>query len=473
MLRRTFMAGLAGGGLFGRAVAAAKTNFVLILADDFGWRDLACYGNQDFATPNIDRLASQGARFTNAYAACPVCSPTRASIMTGRYPVRTGVTDWITGRPSHEKGPITTPRTATELKLAETTIAERLKPAGYRSASIGKWHLGGEGFWPTDQGFDVNIGGNNSGSPPRSPKPYFGPFELPNLKAGPGEFLTEKLTHAATEFIEQNRANPFLVYLPHYTVHIPLGAREEAIAGHKDKAQGRYNPVYAAMVESLDESVGQVLAAIDRAGVADRTMVMFFSDNGGLRYEGKSQQPVTSNAPLRAGKGHLYEGGIREPLIVRYPGVVKPGAVIDTPVSSVDFFPSMCDLAGVRPGDVDGVSLMPLLRGAALKPRPLFWHYPHYSNQGGEPGSAIREGDWKLIEFHKDGRRELFNLREDISETRNLVEKEPAVAKRLAARLGEWRKRSGAIMPQKNPNADPAWLGWGLTGEEKPTVAVR
>ncbi len=472
MLRRTFLAGLAGGALSARALAARKTNFVFILADDLGGHDIACYGNSNVATPNLDRLAAQGAKFTNAYAACPVCSPTRASILTGRYPVRIGVTDWIPGRASHEQGPITTPRTATELKLADTTFAERLKPAGYRSASIGKWHLGGEGFSPVAQGFDENVGGNHTGSPPRSPSPYFGPFELPNLTAKPGEFLTEKLTQAAVTFIEKNKANPFVLYLPHYTVHIPLGAREAAVARHKEKAQGRYNPVYAAMIESLDESVGEVLKAIDRAGIADHTMVMFFSDNGGLRYEGKSQQLVTNNSPLRAGKGHLYEGGIREPLLVRYPGVVKPGSVIDTPVSSVDIFPTMCDAAGIAPGDVDGVSLLPLLRGGSLISRPLFWHYPHYSNQGGEPGSAIREGDWKLIEFHKDGRRELFNLRADISETRNLVNKEPAMVTRLAGLLDQWRKKSGAIMPTKNPNADPAWPGWDLKGAELPTAPV-
>jgi arylsulfatase A len=473
MLRRSFLAGLAGSALSSWAATREKPNFVFILADDFGWKDLACYGNPYFATPNIDRLASQGARFTNAYAACPVCSPTRASILTGKYPVRTGVTDWIPGRTSDEKGPIVTPRTAMELKLAETTIAERLKPAGYRSASIGKWHLGGPGYWPTDQGFDVNIGGNESGSPPNSAKPYFGPFELPNLKVEPGEFLTEKLTQAAVNFIDQNKANPFVLYLPHYTVHLPLGARDADIERHKQKSANRYNPVYAAMVESLDEGVGQVLAAIDRTGIADSTMVMFFSDNGGLRYEGKSKFPVTDNSPLRAGKGHLYEGGIREPLIVRYPGLVKPGRVIDTPVSSVDVFPTMCDAAGTSPGDVDGVSLLPLLRGGPLKPRPIFWHYPHYSNQGGEPGSAVRDGDWKLIEFHTNSRRELFNLRQDISETRNLIDKEPKIAKRLAVLLEGWRRKSGAIMPQKNPNADPAWPGWGLAGQEKPTSSAR
>lgn len=473
MHRRAFLAGLAGGALSMRALAAAKTNFVFILADDFGWRDLGCYGNPYFATPNIDRLASQGARFTNAYAACPVCSPTRASIMTGKFPARTGVTDWIPGRQSDPKGPVITPHTANELMLSETTIAERLKPAGYRSASIGKWHLGGEGYLPTDQGFDVNIGGNQSGSPPRSPKPYFGPFELPNLKAGPGEFLTERLTQAAEGFIAQNKANPFLVYLAHYTVHIPLGARDADVERHREKAKGRYNPVYAAMVESLDESVGGVLEEIDRAGVADRTMVVFFSDNGGLRYEGKSRQPVTDNSPLRAGKGHLYEGGIREPLIVRYPGVVKPGSVIDTPVCSVDVYPTFCDVAGVKPGDVDGVSLLPLLRGGRLRPRPLFWHYPHYSNQGGEPGSAIRDGDWKLIEFLSDGRRELFNLKDDIGEKVNLVEARPDIARKLSAELDAWRKKAGAIMPARNPNADPNWPGFQLTGDQKPTPPAR
>ncbi len=469
MKRRTFLSSLAGGALAARS-AAQQPNFVFILADDFGWRDLACYGNPYFSTPNLDKLAAQGARFTNAYAACPVCSPTRASILTGRYPVRTGVTDWIPGRASHEKGPIVTPRTATELKLSEITMAERLKTAGYRSAAVGKWHLGGTGFLPTDQGFDVNIGGNHSGSPPKSPKPYFGPWDLPNLPGAAGDFLTERLAQEACGFIRQNAANPFLVYLSHYSVHIPLGAREADVARHKEKAQGRYNPTYAAMVESLDQSVGLVLDAIDKTGVADRTMVMFFGDNGGLRYEGKSKQAVTDNAPLRAGKGHLYEGGIREPLIVRYPRLVKAGAVIDTPVSSVDFLPTFCQAAGVAPGQVDGVSLMPLLGGGKLKPRPLFWHYPHYSNQGGEPGSAIREGRWKLIEFHKDGRRELFDLDQDPGEARNLINTEPAVARKLAATLEQWRKKSGAIMPRKNPNADPAWPGWGLTGEEKPIL---
>ncbi len=467
MLRRSFLTSMAATLL--PAARNAPWNIVLILADDLGWKDLSCYGNPYVRTPNLDRLASEGARFTRAYAACPVCSPTRASILTGRYPVRTGVTDWIPGRASHPQGPITTPHTADHLKLEEITIPERLKTAGYRSASIGKWHLGGDGFLPTDQGFGVNIGGNHRGSPPPSGKlgaSYFGPAELPNLTLAPGEFLTEKLTQSATTFIEQNRANPFFIYLAHYTPHIPLQAREADIARHKSD---RYNPIYAAMLESLDQSAGAVLDSLQRAGIADRTLVAFFSDNGGLRFEGNSRNPVTDNSPLRAGKGHLYEGGIREPLIIRAPGLARPGTTLDTNVCSIDFLPTFCDLAHIQPGRVDGISLLPLLRGRQLKPRPLFWHYPHYSNQGGEPGSAILDGEWKLIHFHKDSRRELFNLQTDPGERTNLVNSQPELAAKLYARLDAWRTSTGAIMPQKNPNADPNWPGWNLTGEEKPT----
>lgn len=469
MTRRSWLGALAGAAV---AAAEPKPNFVFILADDLGGHDIGPYGAKYFKTPNLDKLAAQGAKFTNAYAACPVCSPSRAAILTGKYPVRTGVTDWIPGRPSHAQGPITTPRTATELKLEEQTIPERLKAAGYRSAAVGKWHLGGKGFSPTDQGFDVNVGGNESGSPPRSKQPYFGPFELPGISAKPGEFLTELLTQAACKFIEENRDQPYFLYLAHYTVHIPLGAREAAVKKHACAPDCPYNPVYAAMVESLDDSVGAVMEAIERSGAASRTVLVFFSDNGGLRYEGASQKAVTDNAPLRAGKGHLYEGGIREPMLVRWPGKVKAGAVIDTPVCGIDWAPTMCDLAGVPAGAVDGVSLRPLLTGGKLRARPLFWHYPHYSNQGGEPGSVIREGEWKLIEFHRDGRRELFNVVKDEGEKVNLVRKEPKVAARLAAKLEAWRKASGAVMPVKNPQADPNWPGWKLTGEEKPTAAA-
>lgn len=468
MNRREFMA-VAGGALAGAFGRSRAPNFVLILADDLGWRDLACYGNPFFSTPNIDRLATEGVRFTQAYAAAPVCSPTRTSILTGRYPARTGVTDWIPGRPWPKRGPLITPVVPRQLALEEITLAERLRALGYRSASIGKWHLGGDGFLPTDQGFDLNIGGTASGSPPPGPRPYFGPFELPGLKAGQGEFLTEKLTSAALSFIEENRRNPFFLLLSHFTVHLPLSAPEPLVEKHRTRAEGRYNPIYAAMVETFDESVGRILAALARDGLADNTVVMLTSDNGGLCFEGTSTERVTDNSPLRAGKGHLYEGGIRVPLIVRWPESARAGTSIDTPVSSMDLLPTICDAAGLRPQGVDGISFAPLLRGGELRRRPLFWHYPHYSNQGGEPASAVRNGDWKLIEFYAGARRELYNLRNDPGETRNLVLRQPALARRLSLALHQWLRQVDARLPQPNPDADPQWPGLGLTGAEKPT----
>lgn len=468
MHRRAFLAA-AGAALAGAQDRKRRPNVVLILADDLGWRDLACYGNPHFSTPNIDRLASEGARFTQAYAAAPVCSPTRASIMTGRYPARLGLTNWIPGRPWPERGPLITPPVPRQLALEEITLAELLRPLGYRSANIGKWHLGGPGFLPAEQGFDVNVAGTESGSPPRSPRPYFGPFELPGLKAGEGEFLTGKLTDAALSFVEQNRGNPFLLVLSHFAVHIPLGAPPELVGKHRARAAGQYHPVYAAMVETFDESVGRLMAALERHGLADNTLVILTSDNGGLRFEGKSTEQVTDNSPLRAGKGHLYEGGIRVPLIVRYPGAARAGTTVDTPVASIDLFPTIAEAAGLRVRDADGVSLMPLLAGKGLRPRPLFWHYPHYSNQGGEPSSAIRDGDWKLIEFYAGGRRELYNLRNDIAERRNLVQQQPAVARKLSLALHQWLRQTGARLPEPNPKADPQWPGLGLTGAEPPT----
>lgn len=465
--RRTFLAS-AGGCLALAQPQAARPNIVFILADDLGWRDLACYGNEHHSTPHIDRLATEGARFTQAYAASPVCSPTRASILTGRWPARAGITDWIPGRPSPERGPLLTPATARQLRLEEVTLAELLRLSGYRTAHIGKWHLGGAGFLPADQGFDLNVAGTDGGSPPRSARPYFGPFELPGLKAGEGEFLTEKLTAEAVRFIEQNRQNPFFLLLSHFTVHIPLSAPQELVDHHRARAGGRYHPVYAAMVETLDQSVGRVSEALEHAGLARNTIVVLFSDNGGLCFEGTSKERVTSNAPLRAGKGHLYEGGIRVPFLLRYPGVARAGAVIDAPVSSIDLLPTLCGAAGIRARSADGASLLPLLRGEPAHPRQLFWHYPHYSNQGGEPASAIRDGDWKLIEFYHGGRRELYNLRNDAGETRNLAPSQQALVKKLSLALHQWLRQTDARLPQPNPEADPAWPGLGLTGAEPP-----
>lgn len=448
-----------------------RPNIVFILADDLGWADLGSYGNDFHQTPHTGQLAREGVRFTNAYAACPVCSPTRASILTGKYPARVNVTDWIPGRRQWPSAKLLTPAFHQQLPLEEITIAEALKPLGYRSGAVGKWHLGGEGFGPQSQGFDVNFGGDHRGSP----RSYFGPFEFPNLKGEEGEFLTESVTRAAQSFIrESSGKGPFFLYLAHYTVHTPIQAPEETVARYRAKLNGRNfpNPGYAAMVESFDESVGRIRKTLEECGASRDTIIIVTSDNGGLRYEGRARNPVTQNTPFRAGKGHLYEGGIREPLLVYWPGVTKPGAVIDTPVSSVDFLPTILEMAGGRSADSDGVSLAPLLRDGSIPERPLFWHYPHYSNQGGVPGAAIRAGDWKLIEFYEDQRLELFNLRDDPGETRNLAVAEPKRAADLRSRLDGWRKQVKAAMPRVNPGYDAAAAGQGLTGAEQPTPPI-
>jgi arylsulfatase A-like enzyme len=468
--RRNFLYALGGGAAAWGQPKKQPTNVVFILADDWGWTDLGCYGSRYYQTPNLDRLASQGMRFTNAYAACPVCSPTRASILTGRYPARLHLTDWIPGRKQWPSARVITPQFEQQLPLEEVTIPEMLKPAGYRSAAIGKWHLGQDPYSPTSQGFDVNVGGTFRGAP----KSYFGPFDLPGLKdSQPGEYLTDRLTKEAVRFIGENRDRPFFLYLPHFTVHIPLQAKKEIIARYQARTkagEGQHNPTYAAMVESLDDSVGAVLKKLDELGIADRTAVFVNSDNGGLLYEGARRDNVTSNRPLRAGKGHLYEGGIREPLIVRWPGVTKPGSTCHVPVSSVDYFPTIREIAGAGAGGgppVDGVSLLPLLRGGKkLGREALYWHYPHYSNQGGPPGGAIREGDWKLIEFYEDGHLELYNLARDLGERTNLAAREPRKAAELHARLKRWRESVHASMPAPNPNYDPAKADQGLYGTD-------
>jgi arylsulfatase A-like enzyme len=474
--RRQLLAGAVACAWAARAATRSRLNFVFFLVDDLGWRDFGCYGNTFYETPNLDRLASEGVRFTDAYAACPVCSPTRASILTGKYPARLHLTDWIPGRPQWPAAKLIQPAFEQHLPLRETTIAEALKPLGYRTASIGKWHLGGDGFLPTDQGFDLNVAGNARGSPVS----YFGPFDLPNLKGGTSnDYLTEKLSDAADGFLEDAAGkSPFFLYLPEFAVHIPLEARASAIEkyGRKNGGRGFPNPVYASMVESADQALGRLRAKLDRLHVADRTAIFVFSDNGGLRYEGESRNPVTDNAPLRAGKGHVYEGGIREPLLVYWPGVTAPGRVCNTPVSSVDFFPTILEMAGARPpsGPIDGRSLAPLLRGqAGLARDALYWHYPHYSNQGGTPSGAIRAGDWKLIEFFEDGRRELYNLKNDIGERHNLVLREPAIGARLYTGLRDWRRSVEAAMPLPNPRYDPAKADQHLAGAEPPTPPER
>jgi arylsulfatase A len=467
MLRRTFLQA-AAGGVAALAAPQPPLNVLFILMDDLGWSDTQPYGNRFIDTPNLNRLASDSVRFTNAYAACPVCSPTRASILTGQYPARLHLTDWIPGRKQWPYARLLTPAFEQQLPADARTLAETLRPAGYRSAAIGKWHLGGAGHLPTDRGFDVNIGGTAAGQPPT----YFGPLELPGLKLEPGEFLTQRLTLEGARFLNENRARPWFLYEAHFTVHMPLQARREVIEKYRKRNTGDVDPIYCAMVESADDSVGQLLKSLEDAGLARRTAVFFFSDNGGVRYQGRRKPPVTNNSPLRAGKGHLYEGGIREPLMVRWPGVTRGGAVTNVPVSSVDFFPTICEMTGTPGRGIDGVPLTRVLRGGTLRERPLFWHYPHYSDQGGRPGGAVRLGDWKLIEFYEDSRQELFHLTDDPGEQRNLVRKEPGRAKKLHGLLRDWRAEVKAAMPRQNPGYDAARASEGLTGYEEPTAPI-
>ena len=439
---------------------AAAPNVILILMDDLGWADVGCYGSTFYKTPNIDQLASEGMRFTQGYAAAPICSPTRASILTGKYPARLHLTDWLPGRTDRPAQKLRRPQIRQELPLEEVTLPEVLKKHGYISAVIGKWHLGGEGFLPQNHLFDVNIGGSASGSPPG----YFYPYHTkadeapPGLgKGGKGEYLTDRLTTEAEKFIEQNRARSFFLYLAHYAVHIPLGAKEQMIAKYQNAPMGsaQTNAIYAAMVESMDQSVGRILKKVDELKLTERTVIIFTSDNGGLSVKEGPKTPATSNAPLREGKGFLYEGGIRVPFIVRWPRVIETRSVCNIPACSIDLFPTILEIAGVasknHPGN-DGLSLIPLLRGG-LAPlhTNLFWHYPHYSNQGGKPSGAILSGDYKLIEFYEDGRWELFNLKEDISEKNNLAQAQPKVAAELQLKLDAWRRATQAQMMLPNP----------------------
>lgn len=455
MTRREFLAASSGAAAF--AAPGGKLNFILILMDDLGWADLSCYGSRFYQTPNLDRLAAQGVRFTNGYAACPVCSPTRAAVMTGKYPARVGVTNYLPGKHQLPYSKLLPPESKQFLALEETTIAEALKPAGYASANIGKWHLGpDERYWPLRQGFDVNIGGTQSGMP----KSFFYPEWKgnPPVEAREGEYLTDKLTSEAEAFIRANTSRPFFLYLPHYAVHVPIEAKRAAVEKYRARVKPgalQNDPIYAAMIESMDESVGRIVKTLEETRLDDRTVILFTSDNGGLSAPEWKLKPVTSNAPLREGKGHVYEGGIREPLIIRWPGV-EP-RVEHTPVCSIDFLPTLAEAAGAPVPAVDGVSLVPLItRRAKLAPRDLYWHYPHYSNQLGKPAGAIREGDWKLVELYEDRKLELYNLRDDVSEKRDLAAARPAETKRLQAKLVAWRRSVNAQMPVPNPKFDPA-----------------
>jgi arylsulfatase A-like enzyme len=455
---------------------ASPPNIVFFLADDLGQRDLGCYGSTFYETPHLDRLAMEGARFTDAYAACPVCSPTRASILSGQWPQRTGITDYVGAPLKSEDWRRNTkllPAPYNDRLVLDTpTLAKSLKNAGYATFFAGKWHLGPEGWWPENQGFDFNLGGIDRGGP-YGGNNYFSPYGNPRLTDGPpGEHLPDRLATEAVKFIEDNKDRPFFAYFSFYDVHTPLIAREDlrkkydakrtrlgltARWGREQERDVRLvqeHAVYAAMVEAMDLAVGKVLDKLDELGLAENTLVIFTSDNGGLS---TSEGWPTSNLPLRGGKGWMYEGGIREPLIVRWPAMMKSGRVINTPVSSPDFFPTLLDVAQTQPQPgqtLDGVSLLPALKGESLPERPLFWHYPHYGNQGGAPAAAIRRGPWKLIEWFEDDHVELFNLETDLSEKNDLAVKEPEQVARLRDELHAWQRDVGAKSPIPNPNYD-------------------
>jgi len=444
-------------------------NFVFILVDDLGWADVSCnFPGSFYETPNIDKLAQNGIRFSQAYSASPVCSPTRAAIMTGKHPNRVDITDWIPGNDPKDRL-LSGPQDRHELALEELTVAEKLKEKGYKTCFIGKWHLGDEGFYPEDQGFDINIGGHHKGSPPGG---YYSPYNNPKLTDGPeGEYLPDRLTDESMKFIEQNRDSPFFLCLAFYTVHTPIEAAKKHVekyslkrrdlaveeVPHRHEGDGwtkllQENAEYASMVAAMDENVGRIAEKLKETGLSKNTWLIFTSDNGGLSTLYRQNAP-TSNGHLRAGKGWCYEGGIRVPLIIAGPGVAEPGRVVDEPAVSMDFFTTILNIAGVKHDPNDGKNLMPLLKGEGETGRnELFWHYPHYHGSAWKPGSALRKGDWKLVWFYEDERAELYNLADDPGESRDLsathTEKAGELKKILDSRLAE----SGGKLPGRNPD---------------------
>ncbi len=456
---------------------AAKLNVVLILADDLGWRDLSVEGSTFYESPNVDRIANTGMRFTNGYATCQVCSPSRASIMTGKYPARLSITDWIGAAEGSGWKRNTQMLPATyqhQLPTGDTTLAEAFREGGYRTFFAGKWHLGGQGSLPEDHGFDINIGGHHRGSPPGG---FFSPYNNPKMRDGPpGESLTLRLGEETAKFIRDHQDTPFFACLSFYAVHAPLQTTKSLWQKYQAKVslmpkpahrfivdrtspvrQVQDHPVYAGMVEAMDNAVGTVLSTLDELGLADNTVVVFTSDNGGVSAgDGKA----TSNLPLRGGKGRQWEGGVREPYYVYWPGVTR-SQTCDTPVTGTDFYPTLCELAGLpaRPEQhVDGLSLVPLLKGDAppqpLAQRPLFWHYPHYGNQGGEPSSIIHVNHWKLIHYFEDDRNELYDLDNDPGERHNVATSHPDRVVSMHNQLSKWRVDMNARFPVPNPNFD-------------------
>lgn len=447
------------------AGAQQRPNFLFILVDDMGWADLEGYGSDLHRTPRIDALADTGMRFTNAYSASPVCSPTRASIMTGKHPAKLHMTVWreAAKRPPLNR-PLVPPITEDSLPHDEVTIAEILHGAGYMTAHVGKWHLGTAEYYPQTQGFDYNVGGTLWGAPQTFFYPYSGSQTFSGLRYVPhlgggqeGEYLTDRLTSEAIRILRNERDKPFFMHLAFHTVHTPIEGKPAVVDSYKRvirESMRHRNTHYAAMVQSLDENVGRVLDALDSLGVADNTVVILTSDNGGYvnKFDGLQ---VTDNSPLRSGKGSLYEGGIRVPAIIRWPAVTQPGTESDTPISSIDYYRTILSMAGL-PGDrehnrtVDGIDLTPLLRDPDHKPdrAALYFHYPHYYATT-TPVSALRVGHWKLLRYYEDSRIELYNLAEDLGEQRNLAGEEQEIASALAERLEAWWEQMGAQHPSQ------------------------
>lgn len=440
----------------------ARPNIVFMLVDDLGWGDFGCYGARFNETPNIDKLASQGMRFTNAYSACTVCSPSRAAILSGCYPARLHLTDWIPGH-NQPKAKLAIPDWKMKIDHARILLPEALKEAGYATSFFGKWHLMPNGqpdfdkHYPTDHGFDINIGGREWGQP-KGPGKYFAPFGMPNLDGKPGQFLTDALTDEAVAVLDKSpRDKPFLLYFSYYLVHAPLMAPADLVEKYKRKAEHfdntkneLLNPARAGMVECLDRSVGRLMSKLAEMGIADNTLVILTGDNGG-------DHPETTGG-LRDYKGFSHEGGTREPLIARLPGIIPAGTTSDTPVIGTDFYPTILDLAGLplRPDQhQDGISIAPVLKDprATLPRDTLYWHYPHYHRTN--PYGAIRKGDWKLIEFFEDGKVELFDLKSDPWEKNDIAREHPEKAAELLKQLVAWRQSVGAQMPTPNPDYDP------------------
>ncbi len=481
-------------GSLSAQTANKPTNVVVIFADDLGWADLSCYGSTFYETPNLDKLAAQGIRFTNNYASCPVCSPTRASMMTGKYPVKTGVTDWIKGRQAdnnarqYEK--LLARSTGYQLELHEKTIAELALQKGYKTFFAGKWHLGEEEkYWPGAQGFQINKGGWSKGSPTGkindSTGGYFTPYQNPMLPDGPkGEYITDRLADECLQFIDKNNTRPFLLMYSLYAVHNPLQAPAALIKKYEEKKkrlaltdESRFkkdenwmrfengwkrrvvqdNAVYAAMIENMDMNIGRIMEKLKQLGLDENTLVIFTSDNGGLS---TAEGSPTVNGPYRAGKGWLYEGGVRVPLIMRWPGKMPAGQVSAVPTITNDFYPTIAAAIQAEkeiPKAVDGTSVLKLLAnpGTAAN-RSLYWHYPHYSNQGGKPGSSVLQGNYKLILNYEDNSAELYNLSTDKGEQHDLSAAEPAMAAKLKQQLQSWLQKVKATYPVTNPKYDPA-----------------